>query len=69
MDSALSQAEREISQAGIPLATPAVRHSARLRTLHASQSNNSQADSSGNNSQAGSSQAGNTPWQTVLYLS
>ena len=72
-DSTLSQAESEVSQAGIPQAIPTVRHSVRLRALHASQNNNSQAGSSGNNSQAGSSgnnsQAGNTPRQTVLSLS
>ena len=51
VDSTLSQAESEVSQAGIPQATPVVRCSARLRALHASQNNNSQA---------GSSQAGNT---------
>ena len=59
-DSTLSQAESTVSQAGIPLAGPVVRCSARLWALHASQSNNSQAVSS---------QAGNTPCQTVLTLS
>ena len=53
MDSTLSQAESEVSQAGIPQATPTVRCSTRLRALHASQNNNSQAGSSGSNSQAG----------------
>ena len=50
-DSTLSLAESEVSQAGKPKVTPAVRHSARLRALHASQ----------NNSQTGNSQAGNSP--------
>ena len=51
-DSTLSQAESTVSQTGIPQAVPVVRRSARLRALHASQSNNSQAVSS---------QVGNTP--------
>ena len=59
-DRALSQAESKVSQAGNPHTVPVVRHSARLRVLHASQNSNSQASSS---------QAVNTPWQTVLFFS
>ena len=58
-DSTLSKAENEVSQAGNPQAAPAVRCSARLRALNASQNNNSQA---------GSSHAGSSPWQTALSL-
>ena len=54
-DSTLFQAESTVSQEGIPQAALVVRHSTRLRALHASQSSYSQA--------------GNTPWKTVLPLS
>ena len=56
---ALSQSESQVLQAGNPQVTPAVRCSARLRALHASQNSNSQA---------GSSQAGKPPGRQC-YLS
>ena len=82
VDSALSQTESMVSQAGNPPSYPADSALSQAESK-VSQAGNPQAApavrclarlralhaSQNSNSQAGSSQAGNTPWQTVLSLS
>ena len=70
VEGTLSQADSALSQAGNPQASQAVRCSARLRALHASQADNaiSQSDSRSNTSPNNNSQSGSNSQAGITRL-